>query len=86
MKRMLLLNVDYKPFTFYLFLHLSGSHDDEDAEDIADEQDYLLAEFKSPAQISDELVTLSLLPPSRWQNLLNLDIIKVDRSCLYSVT
>ncbi|XP_076347675.1 WD repeat-containing protein 36 [Tachypleus tridentatus] len=35
-----------------------------------------LVEFKSPEQISEDLITLSLLPQSRWQNLLNLDIIK----------
>ncbi len=34
--------------------------------------------FESPEQISDRLVTLSLLPTSRWQNLLNLDVIKVS--------
>ncbi|XP_066252400.1 WD repeat-containing protein 36 [Euwallacea similis] len=33
-------------------------------------------EFKSPEQISEELLTLSGLPTSRWQNLLNIDIIK----------
>lgn len=32
--------------------------------------------FKSPEQISAELVTLSLLPNSRWQHLLQIDIIK----------
>lgn len=33
-------------------------------------------DFKSCDQIADELVTLSLLPESRWANLLNLDIIR----------
>ena len=33
--------------------------------------------FKSPDQISDELVTLSLLPESRWRSLVNLEVIKV---------
>ena len=32
--------------------------------------------FKSPEQISADLVTLSLLPNSRWQHLLQIDIIK----------
>lgn len=50
--------------------------EDDEKEDI-DVDDYDLSEFKSPEQISDELITLSLLPNSRWQNLLNLDIIKV---------
>lgn len=33
-------------------------------------------QFASPEQISDSLVTLSLLPDSRWKNLLNLDAVK----------
>ncbi|XP_072950068.1 WD repeat-containing protein 36 [Epargyreus clarus] len=33
-------------------------------------------EYKSPEQISKELVTLSGQPTSRWLNLLNLDIVK----------
>lgn len=33
--------------------------------------------YTSPEQIDLDLVTLSLLPESRWRNLLNLDIIKV---------
>lgn len=33
-------------------------------------------DFKSSEQIAHELVTLSLLPDSRWANLLNLDIIR----------
>ena len=35
-------------------------------------------EFTSPEQIADSLVTLSLLPDSRWKNLLGLDAIKVN--------
>ncbi|CAL1530137.1 unnamed protein product [Lymnaea stagnalis] len=34
-------------------------------------------QYKSPEQIADELVSLSLLPTSRWLNLLNLDIIQM---------
>lgn len=33
-------------------------------------------EYKSPEQISEELLTLSGQPTSRWLNLLNLDIVK----------
>ncbi|CAG9787200.1 unnamed protein product [Diatraea saccharalis] len=33
-------------------------------------------EYKSPEQISQELITLSNQPTSRWLNLLNLDIVK----------
>ena len=46
-------------------------------EEAEDEEEYINAEFKSVEQISDELITLSLLPNSRWQNLLSLDVIKV---------
>ena len=46
----------------------------EDETDLQEEGGYT---YESPEQISDELVTLSLLPNSRWQNLLNIDIIKV---------
>ncbi|KAI8786613.1 WD repeat-containing protein 36 isoform X1 [Biomphalaria glabrata] len=46
---------------------LNGSTEEEDFED----------DYKSPEQIASELVTLSLLPTSRWLNLLNLDIIKM---------
>ncbi|GBO31965.1 WD repeat-containing protein 36, partial [Araneus ventricosus] len=40
------------------------------------EADDSVPEFKSPEQISDELVTLSLVSKSHWLNLLDLDIIK----------
>ncbi|ERE81548.1 WD repeat-containing protein 36 [Cricetulus griseus] len=35
-----------------------------------------MIEYESPEQLSEQLVTLSLLPESRWKNLLNLDVIK----------
>ncbi|TKC48029.1 hypothetical protein EI555_014056, partial [Monodon monoceros] len=35
-----------------------------------------MIEYDSPEQLNEQLVTLSLLPESRWKNLLNLDIIK----------
>ncbi|CAH3115617.1 unnamed protein product [Pocillopora meandrina] len=34
------------------------------------------ASYKSPDQLSDELVTLSLLPKSRWRHLTSLELIK----------
>ncbi|GBM90831.1 hypothetical protein AVEN_3079-1 [Araneus ventricosus] len=40
------------------------------------EADDSVPEFKSPEQISDELVTLSVVSKSHWLNLLDLDIIK----------
>ena len=39
--------------------------------------------YKSPDQLSDELVTLSLLPKSRWRHLTSLELIKViDSVCV----
>lgn len=49
----------------------SKEHESDDEEEEIDEP-----EFKSPEQISHDLVTLSTLANSRWQNLLNIDIIK----------
>ena len=39
--------------------------------------------YTSPEQLAFELVTLSLLPESRWKNLVYLDIIKVNRFMNY---
>jgi hypothetical protein len=33
--------------------------------------------FITPEQLEDDLLTLTLLPRSRWQTLLNLDVIQV---------
>lgn len=46
-----------------------------DHEDIQ-ENNYENEEFMSAEQINAQLITLSGLPTSRWQNLLNLDVIK----------
>lgn len=43
-------------------------------EDVMEDEDQT---YKSPEQISSDLVTLSLLPSSRWKNLIHLDLIKV---------
>ena len=43
-----------------------------DGDDYDDYKSYV-----SPEQLAFELITLSLLPESRWKNLINLDIIKV---------
>jgi hypothetical protein len=51
----------------------SSESEIEDSEQIEDDE-----EFSSPEQIADALVTLSLLPDSRWKNLLSLDAIKVS--------
>lgn len=36
-----------------------------------------LPPFTTPDQLSEDLVTLSLMPRSKWQTLLNLETIKV---------
>lgn len=41
-----------------------------------DEGDELNGDYQSPAQLDDELITMSTLAASRWQNLLNIDIVK----------
>lgn len=33
--------------------------------------------FSTPPQLDGELITLTLLPRSRWQTLLNLEVIQV---------
>jgi U3 small nucleolar RNA-associated protein 21 len=33
--------------------------------------------FSTPAQLDGDLITLTLLPRSRWQTLLNLEVIQV---------
>ncbi|XP_064032675.1 WD repeat-containing protein 36-like [Pogoniulus pusillus] len=35
-----------------------------------------MTEYVSPEQLEEQLMTLSLLPESRWKNLLSLDVIK----------
>lgn len=47
-----------------------------DMDEEVDEDIQEVEEFISPEQISRELITLSGLSTSRWQNLLNLDVIK----------
>ena len=58
--------------------HQAASQDDEVIVEEEVESDAAATNevFKSPEQISSELVTLSLLPNSRWQHLLQIDIIK----------
>jgi U3 small nucleolar RNA-associated protein 21 len=36
--------------------------------------------YTTPDQLDGDMLTLSLMPRSRWQTLLNLDIIRVSRS------
>uniref|UniRef100_A0A4W5QDB0 WD repeat domain 36 n=1 Tax=Hucho hucho TaxID=62062 RepID=A0A4W5QDB0_9TELE len=64
---------DYEPTV----IMLPGTYTNQDEE--GEEDDYLNSEvidYESPEQLDQQLVTLSLLPDSRWKNLLHLDIIK----------
>ena len=57
-----------------------GAFDLTSSDDEAEEQETgssEMIEYVSPAQLDEQLVTLSLLPDSRWKNLLHLDVIKV---------
>jgi U3 small nucleolar RNA-associated protein 21 len=40
-------------------------------------EDKFVDVFSSPLQLDGDLVTLTLLPRSRWQTLLNLEVIQV---------
>lgn len=48
---------------------------EEDMDEVEDASEDMI-EYESPEQLGEQLVTLSLLPDSRWKNLLNLDVIK----------
>ncbi|XP_062334077.1 WD repeat-containing protein 36 [Osmerus eperlanus] len=67
------LPTDYQP-TVVMLPGTCPSQDDEAAEQETDSSEMI--EYVSPAQLDEQLVTLSLLPDSRWKNLLHLDVIK----------
>lgn len=68
------LPADYEP-TVIMLPGICPSKDTEE-EEVLDSDSSEMAEYISPAQLDEHLVTLSLLPDSRWKNLLHLDIIK----------
>ncbi|OXB79497.1 UNVERIFIED_CONTAM: hypothetical protein H355_013893 [Colinus virginianus] len=67
------LPADYEPSV----ITLPGTCPLQDV-DVAEDEDKCdeIIEYDSPEQLGEQLVTLSLLPESRWKNLLSLDIIK----------
>lgn len=70
---------DYKPLLMDLpSVSMEGENfAEESGEDGTRElNDEIFPEFQSPEQISDKLVTLSLLPQSHWRSLIHLDLIK----------
>ncbi|XP_051536737.1 WD repeat-containing protein 36-like [Myxocyprinus asiaticus] len=68
------LPADYEPTV--IMLPGSCPSKDTEEEEVLDDDSSEMVEYISPAQLDEELVTLSLLPDSRWKNLLHLDIIK----------
>lgn len=48
---------------------------DESDEVVNDKEDEKL--FETAEQLSEQMITLSSMPKSKWQNLLNLETIKV---------
>ncbi|KAK3793159.1 hypothetical protein RRG08_024990 [Elysia crispata] len=71
------LSADYEPQLTELPTTVASDSDIQDNQASAAEDGQDDEEYKSSEQIADELVTLSLLPTSRWLNLLHLDIIKM---------
>jgi hypothetical protein len=70
-----------------IFLDNNVDSSTEESDDItADEEMITDEKYKSPDQISSELITLSLLPGSRWKSLLHLDVIKVRNECRFVIT
>ncbi|KAF7250191.1 WD repeat-containing protein 36 [Varanus komodoensis] len=67
------LPADYEPSV----VMLPGTCPTQDI-DVAEEEETSdeMIEYDSPEQLGEALVTLSVLPESRWKSLLNLDIIK----------
>jgi len=45
-----------------------------------DEEDDTTGTYTSMDQLSSNMLTMSLVPRTRWQTLLNLDVIKVNPS------
>jgi U3 small nucleolar RNA-associated protein 21 len=78
------LSDDYEPVNAIEMPHTntlttsSDSQQEEASVDIYENDDINdYKNYTSPEQLALELVTLSLLPESRWKNLVYLDIIKV---------
>ncbi|XP_076844467.1 WD repeat-containing protein 36 [Brachyhypopomus gauderio] len=67
------LPADYEPTV----VMLPGTYpsQDNEVEDI-DAESLEMTEYVSPEQLEKRLITLSLLPDSRWKNLIHLDTIK----------
>ncbi len=70
-------NVKSERFSKFLVCLLQENGiDNTDGDDSMDIDD-TYKRYTSPEQLANELITLSLLPESRWKNLVDLDIIRV---------
>jgi hypothetical protein len=70
-----------------IFLDNNVDSSTEESDDITVDEEMITDEkYKSPDQISSELITLSLLPGSRWKSLLHLDVIKVRNEYRFVIT
>lgn len=69
------LPADYQPTTVML-PGTCASQEEEGGEEEEETDSSEMIEYVSPGQLDEQLVTLSLLPDSRWKNLLHLDVIK----------
>ncbi|CAH2297181.1 WD repeat-containing 36 [Pelobates cultripes] len=69
------LPANYEPAVVMLPGMTDEVEDEDTTADLEEGQDDVM-EYESPEQLGERLVTLSLLPESRWKNLLNLDVIK----------
>ncbi|KAM9329979.1 WD repeat-containing protein 36 [Gastrophryne carolinensis] len=65
---------DYEPIVVML-PGINNEIEENEVEEINDSSEDIM-DYESPEQLGEQLVTLSLLPESRWKNLLNLDVIK----------
>lgn len=66
------LKTKLNTFQIFAFFKIQTEYKEE-CLDVPETDD---SEFISPDQISHDLITLSGLPSSRWQNLLNIDLVK----------
>lgn len=71
-----LTSLSSSPDTVLLGLPGSAPEPVKESVDCQDQDDAGDEDFVSPEQIHSELITMSSLANSRWQNLLNIDIVK----------
>lgn len=68
---------DYQPVSLSLpTTQIETEESQVEVEEVEMEEKSNVEEYISPEQISSPLVTLSMLPESRWQTLINLELIK----------